>query len=84
VGSLMSQFGGFFGSDFGGGGLGCFDVQVIEVQDTIEGICGDGCFPDHASGLENARIAEAMERSPGRGAWETDRRAGLAQSMKPA
>lgn len=74
AGSQVPQFGGFFGFDFGGGGLGYFDVKVIEVHDLIEGICGSGCFPDFAFGLENARVIDAMERSLQSRAWETVRR----------
>ncbi|NSY40426.1 Gfo/Idh/MocA family protein [Leisingera sp. ANG59] len=74
AGSQVPQFGGFFGFDFGGGGLGYFDVKVIEVHDLIKGICGSGCYPDFAFGLENARVIAAMERSLESGAWETVRR----------
>lgn len=74
VGSQIPQFSGFFGFDFGGGGLGYFDVKVIEVHDLIEGICGNGCYPDFAFGLENARIIDAMERSLQSNAWESVRR----------
>lgn len=74
AGSQVPQFAGFFGFDFGGGGLGYFDVKVIEVHDLIEGVCGSGCFPDFAFGLENARVIDAMDRSLSSGAWETVRR----------
>lgn len=64
AGSQVEQFNGFFGFDFAGGGLGYFDVKVIEVHDLIRGIAGaDDCFPDFAFGYENQRIIAAMEQS---------------------
>jgi len=69
AGSQVEQFRGFFGFDFAGGGLGYFDVKVIEVYDLIKGIAGDdGCFPDFRFGLENQRIIESMVRSSQSGA----------------
>ncbi|RMC33200.1 Gfo/Idh/MocA family protein [Paracoccus alkanivorans] len=71
AGSQVPQFAAFFPFDFGGGGLGYFDVKVIEVHDLIAGICGqNGCDPDFAFGLQNMRIADAMERSLQSRAWE--------------
>lgn len=68
AGSQVPQFSAFFGFDFAGGGLGYFDVKVIEVHDLIQGIAGDrGCFPDFRFGLENQRIVEAMVRSAATG-----------------
>jgi predicted dehydrogenase len=64
AGSQVPQFSGFFGFDFAGGGLGYFDVKVIEVHDLIRGIAGSGgCFPDFRFGLENQQVIEAMVRS---------------------
>ncbi len=64
AGSQVPQFNGFFGFDFAGGGLGYFDVKVIEVHDLIQGIAGPGnCFPDFRFGYENQRIIAAMEQS---------------------
>jgi predicted dehydrogenase len=64
AGSQVEQFKGFFGFDFAGGGLGYFDVKVIEVHDLIHGIAGDeGCFPDFRFGYENQRIIAAMVQS---------------------
>jgi predicted dehydrogenase len=72
AGSQVPQFGAFFGFDFAGGGLGYFDVKVIEVRDLIEGIAGDGdCFPNFAFGLANEWIIDAMERSLATRSWET-------------
>jgi predicted dehydrogenase len=69
AGSQVPQFSGFFGFDFAGGGLGYFDVKVIEVRDLIFGIAGEGgCFPDFRFGLENQKIIEGMERSVQTGA----------------
>jgi predicted dehydrogenase len=71
AGSQVPQFNGFFGFDFAGGGLGYFDVKVIEVHDLIRGIAGeDGCFPDFRFGVENQRIIAAMERSVASGTRE--------------
>ncbi|WP_182084418.1 Gfo/Idh/MocA family oxidoreductase [Aureimonas sp. ME7] len=72
AGSQVPQFKGFFGFDFGGGGLGYFDVKVIEAHDLVQGIAGQGnCFPDFEFGLENARILDAMERSLVSQSWES-------------
>ncbi len=69
-GSQMPQYGAFFGFDFAGGGLGYFDVKVIEVRDLIAGLCGDGdCFPNFDFGLANQRVIDAMERSLESGGW---------------
>lgn len=71
AGSQVPQFSAFFGFDFAGGGLGYFDVKVIEIRDLIEGIVNDGdCFPNFRFGLENERIIDAMERSLQTGRWE--------------
>ncbi|SES47988.1 Gfo/Idh/MocA family oxidoreductase [Rhizobium sp. NFR03] len=71
AGSQVPQFGAFFGFDFAGGGLGYFDVKVIEVRDLIEGICnGADCFPNFDFGLANERIIDAMERSVETGSWQ--------------
>jgi predicted dehydrogenase len=68
AGSQVPQFNGFFGFDFAGGGLGYFDVKVIEVHDLIQGIAGTGdCFPDFRFGCDNQRIIAAMERSVAEG-----------------
>jgi predicted dehydrogenase len=71
AGSQVPQFSAFFGFDFAGGGLGYFDVKVIEVRDLIEGIVnGEDCFPNFDFGLANERIIDAMERSLETKAWE--------------
>lgn len=71
AGSQVPQFSAFFGFDFAGGGLGYFDVKVIEVHDLIAGIASaGGCFPDFAFGLANERIIAAMELSLQTKAWE--------------
>ncbi|MER5172931.1 Gfo/Idh/MocA family protein [Thioclava kandeliae] len=71
AGSQVPQFSAFFPFDFAGGGLGYFDVKVIEVRDLIDGICGQACYPDFAFGLENQRIVDAMDRSLTSRKWET-------------
>lgn len=71
AGSQVPQFSGFFGFDFAGGGLGYFDVKVIEVRDLIDGIVGDAdCFPNFQFGLANERIIDAMERSLETQSWQ--------------
>ncbi|WP_353476588.1 Gfo/Idh/MocA family oxidoreductase (plasmid) [Salipiger sp. H15] len=71
AGSQVPQFSAFFPFDFAGGGLGYFDVKVIEVRDLVEGIMSDAdCAPNFAFGLENMRIMDAMERSLASGVWE--------------
>lgn len=69
VGSQIPQFRAFLPFDHGGGGLGYFDVKVIEVHDLMTGIAGNGCFPDFAFGLANQRIVAAIEQSARQGAW---------------
>ena len=70
AGSQVSQYAAFFGFDFAGGGLGYFDVKVIEARDLIEGVCRQSdCYPNFAFGLENQRIIDAIERSVRTKAW---------------
>ncbi|GGO84493.1 myo-inositol 2-dehydrogenase [Marinobacterium nitratireducens] len=70
AGSQVPQYSAFFGFDFGGGGLGYFDIKVIEVHDLVMGISGAAdCFPDFAFGLQNERIIDAIERSLERDGW---------------
>jgi len=70
AGSQIPSYSGFFGFDFGGGGLGYFDVKVIEVHDLVQGICSDGdCYPNFAFGLENQRILSAIETSMANHSW---------------
>lgn len=72
VGSQVPQFKAFFGFDYGGGGLGYYDLKVIEAIDLIRGLCGsEGCFPDFAFGLENQRVIAAIGRSAAEGGWVT-------------
>lgn len=72
AGSQVPQFSAFFPFDFAGGGLGYFDVKVIEVRDLITGLYeADDCYPNFAFGLENQRIIDAMERSLATRTWET-------------
>ena len=72
AGSQVPQYAAFFGFDFAGGGLGYFDVKVIEARDLIEGVCNQNdCFPNFAFGLENERIIDAIERSIQSKGWTT-------------
>jgi len=69
-GSQVPQYSGFFGFDFAGGGLGYFDVRVIEIYELVNGIEGNrGCFPDFAFGARNQEILEAMDESTRSGSW---------------
>lgn len=71
AGSQVPQFSAFFGFDFAGGGLGYFDVKVIEVHDLITGIASAGdCYPNFSFGVNNQQIIAAMERSLETRAWE--------------
>ncbi|MUZ75415.1 gfo/Idh/MocA family oxidoreductase [Agrobacterium vitis] len=71
AGSQVPQFSAFFGFDFAGGGLGYFDVKVIEIRDLIEGIANEAdCFPNFEFGLANERIIDAMERSLETERWQ--------------
>ncbi|MGH7105798.1 MAG: Gfo/Idh/MocA family protein [Acetobacteraceae bacterium] len=68
AGSQVPQFSAFFGFDFAGGGLGYFDIKVIEIHDLVQGIAGRGrTFPDFRFGLENQRVIAAIERSAASG-----------------
>ncbi len=69
VGSQVPQFRAFLPFDYSGGGLGYFDIKVIEVHDLVAGIAGGGCFPDFAFGLANQRIVAAIEESARSGTW---------------
>lgn len=70
AGSQIPAYSGFFGFDFGGGGLGYFDVKVIEIHDLVQGICSDkACFPDFAFGLQNQLILSAIEQSMASRCW---------------
>ncbi len=72
AGLQVPQYAAFFGFDFAGGGLGYFDVKVIEVRDLIEGVARQSdCYPNFAFGLENQRIIDAIERSLQTKAWAT-------------
>ncbi|HIF7579444.1 Gfo/Idh/MocA family oxidoreductase, partial [Klebsiella pneumoniae] len=70
AGSQIPAYAGFFGFDFGGGGLGYFDVKVIEVHDLVQGICGEGdCYPNFEFGLQNQRVLSAIEASMASRRW---------------
>jgi len=70
VGSQVPQFRAFLPFDYGGGGLGYFDVKVIEVHDLVTGVMNGGCFPDFSFGLANERIVAAIEASAKSNRWE--------------
>ncbi|MEN5014755.1 Gfo/Idh/MocA family oxidoreductase [Erwinia sp. Eh17-17] len=70
AGSQIPSYSAFFGFDFGGGGLGYFDVKVLEVHDLVQGICSDeDCYPNFSFGWENQRILQAIEDSMEQRRW---------------
>ncbi len=70
AGSQVPQYSAFFGFDFAGGGLGYFDVKVIEVHDLIQGICAEqDAFPNFQFGVANQRILAAIEDSLATRGW---------------
>ena len=69
VGSQIPQFRAFLPFDYGGGGLGYFDVKVIEVHDLLAGIVAGKGYPDFAFGLDNQRVVSAMVDSAASGQW---------------
>lgn len=70
AGSQVPQYGAFFGFDFAGGGLGFFDIKVIEVHDLIRGIAEQhDCYPNFSFGRANQRIITAMDESSQSGQW---------------
>ncbi|WP_172117850.1 Gfo/Idh/MocA family protein [Halomonas hibernica] len=70
AGSQVPQYSAFFGFDFAGGGLGFFDVKVIEIYDLIQGIANQNdCYPNFAFGRANQRIITAMDESSQSGQW---------------
>ena len=69
-GSQVPQYSAFFGFDFAGGGLGYFDMKVLEVHDLVQAIGRDEkCFPDFEFGARNQEILEAMDKSTKSGIW---------------
>ncbi|MGQ7246451.1 Gfo/Idh/MocA family protein [Halomonas sp. V046] len=72
AGSQVPQFRAFFPFDYGGGGIGYFDVKVIEIHDLIQGIAGrEGCTPDFAFGRHNQNIITAIDTSCRECRWVT-------------
>ncbi len=68
AGPGIPQWHGFF--DLGGGGLGYYDVKVIEARDLIIGLTGDAdCFPDFEFGWKVSRVIDAMLRSADERRW---------------
>jgi len=75
AGSQIPAYSAFFGFDFGGGGLGYFDVKVLEMYDLVQGICrDDDCYPNFTFGWENQRILQAIEDSMEQRRWINVRR----------
>ena len=59
---------GFFGFDYGGGGIGYFDVKLLEVRGMLAAFGKpDRWFCDFAFGSENQAIVDAIQESARRG-----------------
>lgn len=70
AGSQVPSYSAFFGFDFGGGGLGYFDIKVIEVHDLVQGICLENdCYPNFQFGWQNQKIIDAMDKSMQKCQW---------------
>lgn len=68
AGPGIPQWHGFF--DLGGGGLGYWDLKVIEVHDIIAGITGaSDCFPDFEFGWKVSAVIDAMLLSAEERRW---------------
>ena len=68
AGPGIPQWHGFF--DLGGGGLGYWDLKVIEVHDVITGITGaSDCFPDFEFGWKVSAVIDAMLLSAEERRW---------------
>jgi predicted dehydrogenase len=68
AGPGIPQWHGFF--DLGGGGLGYYDIKVIEAHDLITGLVdGAECFPDFEFGWKVSRVIDAMLRSSEERRW---------------
>lgn len=59
---------GFFGFDYGGGGIGYFDVKVLEVRGMLLSLQGkDDWFCDFSFGRENQAVVDAVRASAASG-----------------
>ncbi len=59
---------GFFGFDYGGGGIGYFDVKVLEVRGMLLALASsDEWFCDFAFGSENQAVVDAIRASAAAG-----------------
>lgn len=54
----------FFGFDYGGGGIGYFDVKVLEMRGILASLAEQRAFfCDFRFGCENQAVLEAIQRS---------------------
>ena len=68
AGPGIPQWHGFF--DLGGGGLGYWDLKVIEAHDVIMGITGaSDCFPDFEFGWNVSAVIDAILLSAEERRW---------------
>lgn len=59
---------GFFGFDYGGGGIGYFDVKVLEIRGLLRSLADPGAERfDFTFGYENQAVVDAIERSAAAG-----------------
>lgn len=55
---------GFFGFDYGGGGIGYFDVKVLEIRAMLRALAQDADWPcDFAFGARNQAVVDAIHES---------------------
>jgi predicted dehydrogenase len=59
---------GFFGFDYGGGGIGYFDVKVLEIRGLLRSLVDPQAARfDFGFGYENQAVVDAIERSAAAG-----------------
>jgi predicted dehydrogenase len=59
---------GFFGFDYGGGGIGYFDVKVLEIRGLLRSLVDPQAVRfDFGFGYENQAVVDAIERSAAAG-----------------
>jgi predicted dehydrogenase len=64
---------GFFGFDYGGGGIGYFDVKVLEVRGMLLALQGSDRWPfDFEFGRQNQAVVDAIRASAKAGGTLTE------------